>query len=99
MNDKESMTVAEPVAATVSESVRRSGLLSQVMSLSQPDKKALIRYLRKDVEKEDAFQTDEFGRITLTAEMREDIIRAERDLEDGRCLTEADFKEKFAKWL
>ena len=59
MKDKESMTVSEPVAATLSESVRRSGLLSQVMSLSQPDKKALIRYLRKDVEKEDAFQTDE----------------------------------------
>ena len=45
------------------------------------------------------FQTDEFGRIALTAEMREDIAKAERDLEDGRCLTEADFKEKFAKWL
>ena len=45
------------------------------------------------------FQTDEFGRIALTAEMREDIIRAERDLEDGKCLTEADFKERFVKWL
>ena len=99
MTDKESMTVSEPVAATLSESVRRSGLLSQVMSLSQPDKKALIRYLKKDVEKEDAFQTDEFGRIALTAEMREDITKAERDLEEGRCLTEADFKERFAKWL
>ncbi len=99
MTDKESMTVSEPVAATLSESVRRSGLLSQVMSLSQPDKKALIRYLKKDVEKEDAFQTDEFGRIALTAEMREDITKAERDLEEGKCLTEADFKERFAKWL
>ena len=99
MKDKESMTVSEPVAATLSESVRRSGLLSQVMSLSQPDKKALIIYLRKDVEKEDAFQTDEFGRIALTAEMREDIAKAERDLEEGKCLTEADFKERFAKWL
>ena len=64
MKDKESMTVAEPMAATLP-----------------------------------PFQTDEFGRITLTAEMGEDIIRAEHDFEDGRCLTEADFKERFAKWL
>ena len=99
MKDKESMTVAEPVAATLSESVRSSGLLGQVMSLSQLDKKALIKYLRKDVEKEEPFQTDEFGRVSLTTEMKEDVAKAERDLEKGKCFSEADFKERFAKWL
>jgi hypothetical protein len=48
---------------------------------------------------EETFKTDEFGRIKLTKEMREAVVKAERDFEDGKCLTEADFKERFAKWL
>lgn len=31
--------------------------------------------------------------------LREAVVKAERDFEDGKCLTEADFKERFAKWL
>jgi hypothetical protein len=61
MKDKESMTVAEPVAAT--------------------------------------FQIDEFGRVSLTTEMKEDVAKAVSDLENGKCFSEADFKERFAKWL
>ena len=49
--------------------------------------------------KEESFKTDEFCRIKLTQEMRDAVVKAERDYEDGKCFSEADFKERFAKWL
>ena len=88
MEENDIMIAAEPAAVLLSENVRKSGLLSQVMKLSQPDKVALIAYLSK-----------EFGRIQLTQEMRDAVVKAERDFEDGKCFSEADFKERFAKWL
>ena len=99
MEENDVMLAAEPAAALLSEEVRRSGILSQVMKLSQPDKVALIAYLKRGMETEEPFKTDEFGRIKLTKEMRDAAMKAERDYEDGKCLTEADFKERFAKWL
>ena len=95
----ESMTAAEPVAAMLSESVTQSGLLNQVMGLSRTDKVALIRYLKEDTGTEDFFKTDEVGRIMLTKKMKEAIVKAERDMDEGKCLSESDFKERFAKWL
>ena len=92
MEENDIMIAAEPAAALLSENVRKSGLLSQVMKLSQPDKVALIAYLSKDVAKEESFKTDGF-------EMRDAVVKAERDFEDGKCFSEADFKERFAKWL
>ncbi len=44
------------------------------------------------------FKTDDLGRIKLTQEMRYAAIKAEHDLEEGKCFTEADFNERFAKW-
>lgn len=38
MEDNDVLKAAEPAAAMLSEEVRRSGLLSRVMKLSQPDK-------------------------------------------------------------
>lgn len=99
MKENDVMIASEPAPALLSEEGRRSGVLSQIMKLSQPDKVALIAYLRKGVETEELFQTDEFGRIKLTPEMRAAAKKAERDYEDGKCLCEADFKERFAKWL
>ena len=99
MEENDVMIAAEPAAALLSEEVRRSGILSQVMKLSQPDKVALIAYLRNDTETEEPFKTGEFGRIKLTQEMRDAAMKAECDYEDGKCLSEADFKERFAKWL
>ena len=69
------------------------------MKLSQPDKEALIMYLKNEVDREERFRTDEFGRIRLTQEMKDAALKAERDLENGKCFSEADFKERFAKWL
>ena len=43
------------------------------------------------------FLTDKYGGIVLTKEMRDAVVKAERDFEEGRCLSEAEFKEKFAK--
>ena len=37
--------------------------------------------------------------IELTEEMKAAALRAERDFEAGKCFSEADFKERFAKWL
>ena len=99
MEDNKILKASEPAAALLSEEVRSSGLLSQVMKLSQPDKVALIEYLHQDTDTETPFKPDEFGRIMLTKEMRESVSKAERDFEEGKCLSEADFKERFAKWL
>ncbi len=93
------MMAAEPAAAVLSESVRKTGLLGKVMNLSRSDKVALIRYLKLDVGQDEPFKTDEFGRIVLTPQMREAALQAERDYEEGRCLSENDFKQRFAKWL
>lgn len=99
MEDNDVMMASEPVAATLSESVTRSGLLGQLMGLSRKDKVALIKYLKEDTGTEDIFKTDEVGRITLTKQMKDALLRAERDLEEGKCLSESDFKGRFAKWL
>ena len=37
--------------------------------------------------------------IKLTQEMKDAALKAERDFENGKCFSEADFKERFAKWL
>lgn len=36
--------------------------------------------------------------IELTADMKAAALRAECDLEAGKCFSEADFKERFSKW-
>ena len=87
MEDNNMSKVEEPAAAILSEEVRKSGLLSQVLSLSQSDKVALVKYLRQDTGTEDPFKTDEFGRITLSKEMRQAVVQAEREYEDGKCLS------------
>ena len=92
MEEDDVMIAAEPAAALLSEEVRRSGILSQVMKLSQPDKVALIAYLRNDTETEEPFKTDEFGIVKLTKEMRDAAMKAECDYEDGKCLSEAEMK-------
>lgn len=74
-------------------------LLGLVKGLSHPDKVALISYLKKDVGQEEPFRTDEFGRIILTKKMRDAVHLAERDLEEGKCYTESEFKAIFSKWL
>lgn len=99
MEEDNIQKVSEPAATMLSEEVRRSGLLSQVMKLSQPDKVALIKYLNNNIDREPPFQPDEFGKIKLTSKMRAAVAKAERDLEEGRCFSEADFKNRFAKWL
>ena len=99
MEDDVTMKVSEPALALLSEEVRKSGLLGQVMKLSQPDKEALIMYLKNEVDREERFRTDEFGRIRLTQEMKDAALKAERDFENGKCFSEADFKERFEKWL
>lgn len=45
-----------------------------------------------------SIKTDDFGRIKLTQEMRDAAIKAGHDFEEGKCFTEADFNERFAKW-
>ena len=91
--------VSEPVAGLMSEEMTRSGLLSQVMNLSQPDKVALVEYLNKDLDNETPFPVDVRGSIKLSSRMRADVLKAERALEEGKCFTEADILKRFAKWL
>lgn len=99
MEDKDKTMASEPAAASLSKSVCQSGLLGRVMSLSHDDKVALVAYLKSDIEKEEPFRMDEFGRIVLTKEMQKAAHQAERDLESGKCLNEEAFQKRFAKWL
>lgn len=99
LTEDEPMIAAEPAAVALSDSVSRTGLLGQVMKLSRADKVALIKYLKLDIGLNDPFKTDEYGRIELTPQMREAAAIAERDYEEGKCLSENDFKQRFAKWL
>ncbi|MBQ9561607.1 MAG: hypothetical protein IJV10_04950 [Prevotella sp.] len=48
---------------------------------------------------EETFKTDEQGRIILTEEMKADVLKAEQDYAEGRCLTQAEFEKRFARWL
>lgn len=43
--------------------------------------------------------TDERGRIILTEEMKNSLYKAQQSLEEGRCLNQEMFRERFAKWL
>lgn len=97
--EEESTAAAEPAVGVWSENFSKSGVLGQVMKLSRPDKVALMRYLEKDIEKEEPFLTDGLGRIILTKPMHEALIKAERSYENGECLSEEMLKQRFAKWL
>lgn len=97
--EEDTNIVSEPAMTLLSEEVRKSGLLAQVMKLSQPDKVALVKYLNKSIDWDSVSQTDDLGRVKLSSQMRETIVRAERDFEEGKCFSEDDFKVRFAKWL
>ena len=40
-----------------------------------------------DTDTDAPFKSDEFGRIILTKEMREAMLKAERDYENGNCFS------------
>lgn len=44
-------------------------------------------------------KTDERGRIILTERMKNSLLKAQQSLEEGRCLNQEMFRERFAKWL
>ena len=52
-----------------------------------------------NMEENDVMIAAEPAAALLIKEMRDAAMKAEREYEDGKCHTEADFKEKFAKWL
>lgn len=51
------------------------------------------------IDRDEPFQTDEHGRIILTANMRDAVYKAERSMAEGTCLTEEMFQIRFAEWL
>ena len=48
---------------------------------------------------QEKIETDERGRIILTEEMKNSLYKAQKSLEDGRCLNQEMFRKRFAKWL
>ena len=54
---------------------------------------------KKETGREALFMTDEDGRIILTAEQKNAIAKAEKDFENGKCISEDAFQTRFAKWL
>ena len=99
LTEDEPMMAAEPATAMLNESVNNIGLLRKVMKLNSTDKIALINILKQDTRQDDPFKTDDCGQIVLPQEMRDAAHKAEQDYEDGKCLTEEQFKQRFAKWL
>ena len=77
-------------------------------SLGRPSSRATREQALKQVEMLEAargsfiqeeIKTDECGRILLTENMKNSLLKAERDLEEGRCLSKEKFHKRFAKWL
>lgn len=48
---------------------------------------------------QEEIKTDERGRIILTEHMKNSLYKAQQSLEEGRCLNQEMFRERFAKWL
>lgn len=48
---------------------------------------------------QEEIKTDERGRIILTERMKNSLNKAQQSLEEGRCLNQEMFRERFAKWL
>ena len=48
---------------------------------------------------DEPFRTDEYGRIVLSDKMIESVHKAEQSLAAGTFLTEEKFQARFAKWL
>lgn len=59
----------------------------------------LRTFFLTQIDRSEPFQTDEYGRIVLTENMREAVRKAEKSLSDGSCLTEEMFQTRFAKWM
>ena len=51
----------------------------------------LRTFFLTQIDRSEPFQTDEYGRIVLTENMREAVRKAEQSLADGTCLTEEMF--------
>ena len=43
--------------------------------------------------------SDETNVFQLSPQMEKSIVQAENDYEQGKCITEDSFKQRFAKWL
>lgn len=59
----------------------------------------LRAFFLTQVNYDEPFRTDEFGRIVLSDKMIESVHKAEQSLAAGTFLTEEKFQARFAKWL
>lgn len=59
----------------------------------------LRSFFLTQISRNEQFNTDECGRITLSENMQEAVDKAEQSLAEGDCLTEEMFQTRFAKWL
>ena len=48
---------------------------------------------------EEPFNIDGQGRIILTEEMKDDVLKAEQDYAEQRYLTQDEFNKRFVQWL
>lgn len=59
----------------------------------------LRAFFLTQINHDEPFRTDEFGRIVLSDKMIESVHKAEQSLAAGTFLTEEKFQARFAKWL
>ena len=59
----------------------------------------LRAFFLTQINHDEPFKTDKFGRIVLSDKMIESVHKAEQSLAAGTCLTEEMFQVRFAKWL
>ena len=59
----------------------------------------LRAFFMTQINYDEPFRTDEFGRIVLSDKMIESVHKAEQSLAAGTFLTEEKFQARFAKWL
>ncbi len=59
----------------------------------------LRAFFLTQINSDEPFRTDEYGRIVLSDKMMESVHKAEQSFAAGTCLTEEKFQARFAKWL
>lgn len=81
------------------ESLRSLGRPSSCATREQAIKQVEMLEAARSGLVQEEIKTDERGRIILTEEMKNSLNKAQQSWEEGRCLNQEMFRERFAKWL
>ena len=100
MDEKDFLNrITQSMNESQEESLRSLGRPSSCATREQAIKQVeMLEAAHSGLVQED-IKTDERGRIILTERMKNSLNKAQKSLEEGRCLNQEMFRKRFAKWL